>query len=67
MGPALHGSTRRLHYRTGQSIAPRNDIPRPGGKRFDPAGSTNRHWQLRYEFAASARTDQSIGEASNLD
>ena len=66
MGAALHGPARRLHHRTGQSISPRNDIPRPSGQRLDPTGSTNRHKQLRYELAASTRTDQSLGKTPNL-
>ena len=65
MGPALHGPTRRLHHRTGQSIPPLDDIPRPSGKRLDPTGSNNRHRQLRLEFAASARTDQLLGKTLN--
>src|SRR6266567_6072247 len=60
MGPALHGPTRRLHHRTGQSIPPLDDIPRPSSKRLDPTGSNNRHRQN--EFAASSRTDQPLGK-----
>src|SRR2546426_11984225 len=66
MGSAFHGSARRLHYRTSQSIASLNDLPPHSGNRLDPTGSTNRHRQLRYEFAASTRTDQSLGKTPNL-
>jgi len=65
MGPALHGTTRRLNNRTGQSISPLNDIPRPSGKRPDPTGSNNRYGQFPLEFAASARTDQRLGKTLN--
>ena len=65
MGPALHGTARRLHHRTGQSIPPLDDIPRPSGKRLDPTGSNNRHRQLRLEFAAGTRTDQPLGKTLN--
>ena len=65
MGPALHGTARRLHHRPGQSIPPLNDIPRPSGKRLDPTGSNNRHRQLRLEFAAGTRTDQPLGKTLN--
>ncbi len=65
MGPALHGTARRLHHRTGQSIPSLNDIPPHSGKRLDPTGSDNRHRQFQHEFAASARIDQPLGKTPN--